>query len=575
MTARSAAPGLRHRLGVRCGAALVLLLAFGMAPASERILAHDIDIRVLDDGRLDVTERLHVRAEGRRIRHGIVRDIPTHGVDRHGARITGGFAMGDVQRDGHVEPWRLERHAGGVRVHIGDTGFLPLPSEPVYTLRYRTTRQIGFGLDGDALDWTVIGPDHPLPVDRARVRVTLPAAVPVARLQADGVTGNAGRDVQVALSASGSATWTTTRALVPGEALAIRLAFPRGLVAPPSRAQTARWWLQDHLGPLLAGAGLLVLLAYCALRWRRLGRDVEAGAPEARPQPPPGLSPGGLRYIRRRRYDIRCATSDLLASAVDDHVHLRRERDGRDTGWRVTRTRAGAHTLPTMEQRALLASLLPDDRDTLTLDPSDAARVRQALQAHHTALRRRFQPAMFRPNGASILIALAIALVSGSAAIAVAAGSAMLLATLGLVTLMLPVLLVFAALVKTPTDAGRAMLGEIEGLRRHLVASGRVTRDAAPALDAARYAFLLPYAVALEVEDAWTRQFRAAVGDAEATRAVDALPWYTGIAVTDLGRFSRSMGSSLAARLAAASTPPGRRGPPQPDPSAAGDVTDR
>ncbi|MCD9028282.1 DUF2207 domain-containing protein [Luteimonas sp. BDR2-5] len=557
-----------RRLLPRLLPAVLLVLAFAApaAHAEERILAQDIDIRVLADGRLDITERIHVRAEGRQIRRGITRDFPTRYRDRAGNRVTADFEVVEVLRDGEREPWQTRRMANGVRVDVGDERFLPLPSQPVYTLRYRTSRQLGFFADHDELYFNAIGLDGAFPVERASVRVELPAPVPVEAMRAEAYTGPygaEGRAYRIALSASGSARWTLTRPLQPREGLTVVLAFPKGLVTAPTRQQQLGWLLRDNLGLLVAVAGLLLLLGYCVLRWRKLGRDPAAGTIVVRYDPPPGFSPAGLRYMKRMRYDDRCFSADLLACAVDDHVHIRRDKQGKATVWQVQRTRAGANTLPTMEQRALLTTLLPDADDALTLDAEQATRVREARQAHADALRRRFQPAMFRVNGGSVLIALGIALLTGGSAIVLAIIGGGLPLTVAAVALMLPVLIVFAVLVKAPTLEGRRLLDEIEGLRRYLgVAEKQDLKrlqapGTVPALDATRYEFLLPYAVALDVEDAWTKKFTAAVGAAAAATAVAGFPWYAGIPVTDMGRFSRSMGNSLTTRIAASSIPPG------------------
>src|SRR3546814_9475189 len=67
---------------------------------------------------------------------------------------------------------------------------------------------------------------------------------------------------------------------------------------------------------------------------------------------------------------------------------------------------------------------------------------------------------------------------------------------------------------------------------------------AEPRLDAERYERLLPYAVALDVEEAWTGKFTLAVGAAAAAASAAAISWYRGGAITDMGSFARSVGRS-------------------------------
>src|SRR3546814_12376640 len=73
---------------------------------------------------------------------------------------------------------------------------------------------------------------------------------------------------------------------------------------------------------------------------------------------------------------------------------------------------------------------------------------------------------------------------------------------------------------------------------------------AEPRLDAERYERLLPYAVALDVEEAWTGKFTLAVGAAAAAASAAAISWYRGGAITDMGSFASSVGSSLSSQIA-------------------------
>ena len=81
--------------------------------------------------------------------------------------------------------------------------------------------------------------------------------------------------------------------------------------------------------------------------------------------------------------------------------------------------------------------------------------------------------------------------------------------------------------------------------------------DAPPVLDAKRYERLLPYAVALDVEEAWTKKFTLAVGAAAAAAATQAISWYRGGGVDDLGSLANAVGSSLSSQIASSSSPPG------------------
>ena len=170
---------------------LVAMLAFP-AHAQERILAYDSTVVVADDGSLDVTERITVRAEGSQIRRGIYRDFPTRYKDRHGNRVVVGFEMLGVTRNGRPEPWFTENLGNGVRINTGNDDFLEVPAEHTFELHYRTTRQLGFFADHDELYWNAIGTGWAFPIESGSVEVRLPQAVPVAGMQAIAYTGAQG-----------------------------------------------------------------------------------------------------------------------------------------------------------------------------------------------------------------------------------------------------------------------------------------------------------------------------------------------------------------------------------------------
>ncbi|HQY50063.1 MAG TPA: hypothetical protein PL007_06840, partial [Thermomonas sp.] len=97
------------------------------------------------------------------------------------------------------------------------------------------------------------------------------------------------------------------------------------------------------------------------------------------------------------------------------------------------------------------------------------------------------------------------------------------------------------------------------GLKRYLSVAERddLARMQAPPLGADQFQALLPYAIALDVEDAWTQKFTAAVGAAAAQQATSQMHWYSGSAFSSMNQFTSGLSGSFSASIAAASTPPG------------------
>ena len=559
---------------VRALLSFLLLLCTQPLLAQERILSYDVDLQLNADGSLDVTERIRVRAEGVNIRRGIYRDFPTRYRDRYGNRIVVDFQMLGLQRDGRPEPFFTEQRANGVRVNTGNDDLLPVPAEFTFELRYRSNRQMGFFDTHDELYWNAIGHGWEFAIEQGSVTLRLPEPVAPDRLLPECYTGPQGARTQACtaeVTAPGQARWALTAPLQPGEGLTIVLAFPKGLVAAPSKAQQAQWLLRDNRAPLIALVGLVVLLAFSLWRWFKLGRDPRPGTVVVTYDPPDGLSPGALRHIEKNVTDTRAFSADVLALAVARRVSI--HRDGKLLGedWRLERASGAAAAVP--PDLDALATDLFKGGDTLDLDNKHATRVQKILGAHQkrikAAMRARFPGGLYRYNAGSLLMLLAIFLGFGAATFAFSGGQGLLLA-LPILALMLVALLVFLFLIPAVTPEGRAYRDRIAGFKRYLTVADRqdLARlqgpgDEAPTLDAGRFEFLLPYAVALEVEDAWTRKFTAAVGAAAVAAATASMTWYhaTGrnarSGIGDVASFSKAIGSSFASQIASSSTPPG------------------
>ncbi len=576
--------------------------------AQERIRNYVSEVQIQSDGSIDVTERITVVAEGVHIRRGIYRDIPTRYRDRYGNRVRVDLEVLGVERDGTTERFFIERRGNGIRINTGGDDYLPtLPGEYTFSLRYRTTRQLGYFSEHTELYWNAIGTGWIFPIERGTVTVRLPEAVPVDRLGAEGYTGAQGEQGTAYLAdifAPGVAEYRLTRPLEAFEGFTTVLTFPRGIIPEPTRADRTRWFLRDNGGVLVALIGMISLLIYTSTTWWRIGRDPRPGVVIPRYAPPEKQTPGSIRFLRRMNYDMRCFSADLLSLAVAGHVRIHRDRKRFSEKWKVERTgggrgeetpsfavegaprpggtragRAGSMSVseeasitevgrPTSPgegflQQPLLDQLFRSGESIIELDNRNAKQIAGARDAHRKVLERAMHPHYFRRNGGRVGVGFGILAATGALAFGVAGGSGLPAVVIVLV-LMLLVLGVFGSLVRAPTPEGRRLLDEVEGLRLYLSVAERQdlaripSPDATPLLDADRYEALLPYAVALEVEDAWTRKFTAAAGVAAVAAATQRMGWYSGTGrASDMGDFTRAIGSSLSSSISAASSPPG------------------
>jgi uncharacterized membrane protein YgcG len=134
---------------------------------------------------------------------------------------------------------------------------------------------------------------------------------------------------------------------------------------------------------------------------------------------------------------------------------------------------------------------------------------------------------------------------------------------------MIPVLLVliglnvvFYTLLKRPTLAGRRLMDEIEGFKRYLeTAEGDEIRHLkAPAPTPELFERYLPYAMALDVENAWSEHFTDVLAQASTDPSQGQSPhWYRSSHPGSfrISNFTRSLGPSLSSAVASSSTAPG------------------
>ncbi|MDR2215157.1 MAG: DUF2207 domain-containing protein [Nevskiaceae bacterium] len=157
--------------------------------------------------------------------------------------------------------------------------------------------------------------------------------------------------------------------------------------------------------------------------------------------------------------------------------------------------------------------------------------------------------------GTSFVVAFIVAELFGIGLLAAASGIAFAITILALIATNL----LFGWLMKAPTQTGRKLLDQIAGLRLYLGVAERdeLAAQQAPPLTADQFHRMLPYALALNVEQNWTNRFAAAVGPVAAEQAVQSAGWYSGAAVSDIDHFVSGLGSSFGDAISSSSTPPG------------------
>ena len=531
---------------------LLLLLASG-AFADERILDYRSDILVRQDGWIEVTETITVRAEGRQIRRGIYRDYPTRYEDRFGNDVEVIYEPRSVIRNGAPEAWYSEEMRNGVRTYFGQSDRMLQPGEHVYVFRYAAGRMLGYFDDHDELYWNVTGNGWGFPIDHASATVRLDFDVPRDALDLGAWQGAFGSTEAAGQRAGSVPGFEATRPLAVGEGLSISVGWPKGWVAEPTALQRFTWLLTDNLHLLVALAGLVAMLGYYLPAWHGHGRDPAPGVIFTRYEPPAGFSPASLRYIRNMGYDNATMTAGVVSLAVKGYLQI--DATGDDHSLLRVDPDRNAPALAAGE-RELRDALFRSSRQVTLVDENHEI-IGRAKQAHEASLKRDYHKRYFVTNGLLNLPPFVIAILSFLVAMAIGSSPAVILVGL----LMFVTLVPFAILLQRPTPAARALLDEAAGFTEYLEIAEKDEMNLRNPPDKTPELFerYLPFALALGVEQAWAERFARIFTGLRGPRDGQWQPaWYHGSwNSANLGETTATLSSNLGTAISSSVNPPG------------------
>ena len=548
-------------------AACLLLLSFSVC-ADERILEFHSDILIMEDGWIDVTETIRVRAEGNRIRRGIYRDFPTEYEDKRGNDYVVGFEPIQVLRNGRDEDFHEQKVRGGVRVYFGSSNRYINNGEHTYTFHYRASRMLGFFENHDELYWNVTGVEWAFPIDSASATVAFGFDVSANDMSAEAYTGSYGhtnQDYTSSIDSSGRVGFRTSKPLPALNGLTIVVGWPKGHVTEPTELRRIGWLLKDNANLLIAIVGFGLLLLYYIPVWRRFGRDPEEGVLVTRYEPPKGFSPASLRYIRQMYYDDKVMTAAIVNLGVKGYLRIDVEEgsDGflgfgkEEDEYLLVKTDPG-ESPPAMAagEQELYDSLFKGRRSIL-LDQENHEELGDAKSAHMLSLGKDYRQHYFKYNGLLNVPAVLIFIVT--AAISLRSGPSAF--SIGAIILMAVTTIFFAIIMKRPTLRGRKLLDEIIGFKDYLEIAEKHEMNLRnpPEKTPQLFEVYLPYALALGVDQKWSEKFTTVIANAHKLDGTPYSPsWYNGSwNNVDLSGATSQLSSSLHTAITSSVTPPG------------------
>lgn len=534
-----------------------LCLSFA-CQADERILSFHSDVRVFRDGMIEVTETIEVRSEGKQIRRGIYRDFPVEYEDRLGNNYNIKLEPLAVLRDDKPESFHTVRSGRDVRTYFGRSNYFIENGEHTYIFRYRANRMLGYFDQHDELYWNVTGNNWAFPIDKATATIRLEFEAPRDQILVEGYTGRLGstaQDYGRFMDDAGDVNFQANSPLPAAHGLTVVVGWPKGFVDEPTAMDRIGWLLKDNRNLLAALGGFLLLLLYYIPIWNKHGKDPDEGVIVTRYDPPKGFSPASLRYIRQMYYDDKVMTAAIVNLAVKGYLEIKK--------------RGKTHSLRKLDTGTLRPEMAPGESElyaaifkgdgVVTLKDFNHELLGKARTDHSESLRADYKNNYFKTN--SLLNVPAIIVVIGSMLIALNIGNGPTPFVIGTIVLSFLTMAFFAIIMKRPTIRGRKLLDEMLGFKDFLEIAEKdeLNLRNPPRKTPELFEMLLPYALALGVDQEWSERFSdvlAAIRNPDGSAYSPS--WYNGSwNSSNLSKATNGLSSGLSSAVGSSVSPPG------------------
>ncbi len=290
-----------------------------------RIIDFHSDIKIENDGRIDVKETICIYADGYDIKRGIVRTLPDYRTDAKGKKVKMKLSVVSVTRDRRPENFRTEKAGEFTDVYIGDSDHMLEPGEYEYEVSYYGYGHIGFFDEYDELYWNVTGNDWAFDIEEASASVRLPEGSKFINTACyTGFSGSSKSDCLVE-GTENRVVFRTRNELQPREGLTIAVSFPRDIINRPPPPSKAEMFWEAYKQEICYGGSFLLILLFYVISWLKVGIDPKQPVIIPTFKPPYNWSPAVVRYLYKRGYDNKVFTTVLVSLAVKGIIRIRQK----------------------------------------------------------------------------------------------------------------------------------------------------------------------------------------------------------------------------------------------------------
>lgn len=553
----------------------------------ERIILFYSNISINDDGKIIVTENIIVHANGDQIKRGIVRRIPIYRKDKFGKNKKLETQFLSVLCNGENVKIKEDIENENLTIYIGDPNIFLESGIYKYEITYVSYGQIGFFDEFDELYWNVTGNDWELDIEHAAATINLPDGASYINTSCyTGTKGSTENNCSMQ-EIDNLLFFTSNSFLSDNEGFTIAVSFPRDIIKRPPPPT----FLEQHKQFIGGTIALIIMLIFYIITWVKLGIDPKKPIVIPTFKPPHGWSPAVVNYIYNLKYNGKAFTAALINMAVKRVIRINNKK--RDYSLEIT---GDPETLNSEEK--IIFNTLFEGKKTITVSNVNHIKFSNATTKFNKELSDKwkisdyikknnifvaiayfftlaiitldvylsdFEPFIILPFAIfTMLLSLPIhSIKNNSGRIALFVFTFALFSFASIleffiinqynifsIIFRIVVFVSFSAyiyLIKAPTKLGAKTNAELEGFRMYLKTGeeNRLNLLTPPEMTPELFEKLLPYAVALNVENEWAKKFNNVL-----TQLNYNPDWYVGnksfiFSAIFINSLSRSFNSSL------------------------------
>jgi uncharacterized membrane protein len=496
--------------------ASILLCALPAFAREWHITHFDSNMTVQQDGAMMVREHLVMYFNGEY--HGIYRDIPIQYPGPRGSNYTLFLSITGVT-DGSGHKLKYESSVKGdyrhLKIYIPDAVNASRSVDIAYTVK----NAVRWFDDHDELYWNVTGNDWAVPIDQATATILFPpGAVNNLRAQAfTGVFGSAAQNATVVVNGN-LVRVAASEPLSMREGLTADVYISKGVLTQPSQLTFIIWFLRSNVIVLLPLWAFVVLFFF----WWTKGRDPKPDISVAPMyEPPKGFTPAEVGTLVDDTVHPRDITSTLVDLAVKGYIKIE------ETDSKVLLFTHRDYTFHSLKDPGSWNSGALEAHERVMLNHLFAGGVTQIRMSE---LRNHFFVAIptikedilaelkgkgmysVDPDSAHGYVVVGVLLTAAPFVILQWLGMADIIGSIGLLIaaaiIALIVVFLFARIMTAKSLKGVRTKVEILGLQEFIT---RVDSDRLKRMPPDTFEKILPFAMALGIENRWAKAFQGIV----------------------------------------------------------------